>query len=132
MRWLMASDKHKDQHYAEEVLKTLVYNKIIVPNLWHLEVSNILYSGQKQQQITPAQSTIFLAHLESLPITVDELTSHQAFSRILDLTQIYQLTSYNAAYLELAIRRGAPLATLDKNLAKAAEQAGVKHYLCDR
>jgi len=60
---------------------------------------------------------------------VDSLTAHQSFSRILALGRAYNLSSYDAAYLELAIREGIPLAALDKNLLKAARKSGVGIYL---
>jgi len=63
-----------------------------------------------------------------LPIHVDSLTSQQAFSRTLALGRAYKLSSYDAAYLELAIRKGVPLATLDRFLMKAANKAGVEIY----
>ena len=71
----------------------------------------------------------FISQLENLPIHVDPLTSHQSFSRIMTLSRIYKLSSYDAVYLELAVREGLPLATLDKDLRKAAIKSNVEIYL---
>jgi predicted nucleic acid-binding protein len=129
MRWLLESDKAADQKYAEAVLKNLINDDAIVPNLWHLEASNVLVGAEKRSEIDAGEIERFITQLESLPIHVDSLTAHQAFSRIIALSRIYKLSSYDAAYLELAIREGIPLATLDKDLKKAAKKANVDIYL---
>ena len=71
----------------------------------------------------------FISQLEGLPINVDPLTANQSFTHILSLSRAYNLSSYDASYLELAIRESIPLASLDKNLLKAAKKAGVSIYL---
>lgn len=129
MRWLLESNKASDQEYAEKVLKSLSGDDALVPNLWHLEASNVLLGAEKREEITIGEVEGFISQLENLPIQVDPLTAHQSFSRILALGRAYNLSSYDAAYLELAIREGLPLATLDKNLAKAAKKSEVEIYL---
>jgi len=119
MRWLLESPKTVDQDYAETVLKSLAEVDAIVPNLWHLEASNVLLGAEKRTEINPGDSEGFIIQLESLPIYVDPLTAHQAFSRIINIARTYKLSSYDASYLELAIREGVPLATLDGALRKA-------------
>lgn len=131
MRWLMATNKEEDQQYAEKVLKSIAHNTALVPNLWHLEVTNVLLNGLRRKEILPGQCAVFLTHLEQLPISIDELTAKRAFSRTFDYAELHKLSSYDAAYLELAIRQGVPLASLDKNLLKAAAKFGVKRYLID-
>ena len=129
MRWLLASPKKTDQTYAEKVLQSLVETEAVVPHLWHLEAANVLLGAEKRGELETGEVERFLAQLESLPIQVDPLTAHQAFSRTLGLSRAYKLSSYDAAYLELSIREGLPLATLDKDLRKAAKQADVPLYL---
>ena len=131
MRWLLTSKKKKDQTYAETVLQSLVDAEAVVPNLWHLEAVNVLLVAEKRGELEPAEVERFIAQLEGLPIQVDPMTEHQAFSRTLSLTRAYNLSSYDAAYLELAIREGLPLATLDRQLIKAAGKANVAIYLGD-
>jgi predicted nucleic acid-binding protein len=129
MRWLLASNKPADQYYAEQVLKTLIEAQAHVPDLWHLESINVLLSAEKKGELNAADVERFVAQLESLPIVVDALTAHQAFSRTLALAKAYKLSSYDAAYLELAVRQSLPLATLDKELLRAAKKAGIEVYL---
>ena len=101
----------------------------LVPDLWHLEAINVLLGAEKRSEIEPGEIERFINQLENLPIHVDPLTADQSFSRILALSRIYKLSSYDAAYLELSIREGVPLATLDKDLRKAARKAGTQLYL---
>jgi len=129
MRWLLASQKKSDQAYAEAVLQTLAEADAVVPHLWHLEAVNVLLGAEKRGELETGEVERFIAQIESLPIQVDPLTAHQAFSRTLSLARAYKLSSYDAAYLELAVREGLPLATLDKDLKKAAKQADVELYL---
>lgn len=129
MRWLLSSAKASDQKYAKNVLITLSDVDAIVPNLWHLEVSNVLLGAEKRSDIKQGDSEGFIIQLENLPIHVDPLTAHQSFSRVISIARAYKLTSYDASYLELAIRDGLPLATLDSDLRKAARKASVDIYL---
>ena len=129
MRWLLATPQEADQRYAEVVLQNLVEIEATVPHLWHLEVVNVLVIAEKRGELVPAEVERFLTQLEGLPVQVDSLTAYQAFSRTISLARACKLSSYDAAYLELAIRTGLPLATLDKDLIKAAGQAEVSLYL---
>lgn len=128
MRWLMPSIKQKDQDYAKAVLKTFIDSEAVVPNLWHLEVGNVLLGAEKRGEIDISASEAFISRLESLPITTDGETTNKALNRTLNLARSYKLSSYDAAYLELAIRKSLPIATLDTDLRKAAVKANVKLY----
>jgi len=128
MRWHLASLKVTDQKYAESTLKSLTVAVALVPNLWHLEAVNVLLGAEKRNETTVGEVEGFISQLENLPIQVDPLTSHQSFTRTLSLARAYKLSSYDAAYLELAIREGLAIATLDKDLLKAAKKAGIKRY----
>ena len=96
-----------------------------VPSLWHLEVANVLALAERRGRITPAESTELIALLETLEIVVDEETASRALGRVLDLARAERLTAYDAAYLELAMRLGLPLASKDADLCDAAERLGV-------
>ena len=96
-----------------------------VPSLWHLELSNALALGERNRRITPARTSEFVALIVGLPIVVDEQTPNRALSAVLELARSERLSAYDASYLELAMRRGIPLATKDDDLAKAARRAGV-------
>lgn len=129
MRWHLPCNKPSDQKYAEAVLASLAKDDAVVPNLWHLEAANVLAAAERQGNTTTIASERFIAQLERLPIHVDQLSAHYAFTRVLALARAYRLSSYDAAYLELAIREGLALATLDKQLSKAAKKAGIPSYL---
>lgn len=129
MRWLLTSNKAADQKYAIATLESLHSATALVPTLWHLEAANVLLGARNKGQLSVADVERFVSQLEGLPIQTDSLTSQQAFGSTLSLAQAYQLSSYDAAYLELALREGIPLATLDKDLLKAARKAKVDIYL---
>ena len=129
IRWLLSSTKASDQKYAENVLVSLPNVEAFVPNLWHLEVGNVLLGAERRADITQGDSEAFLIQIGLLPIHVDSLTQHQAFSRVISIARSYKLTSYDAAYLELSLREGLPLATLDSDLRKAAKKANIDIYL---
>ena len=136
MRWFMPSLEQSDQQYAERVLKSMDESEVgaLVPELWYLEVSNVLLGAERNGEVTVTvgQVEIFTSQLENLPITVDSSTQKQSFSQIMDLARSYNLSSYDAAYLELAIRESLMLASLDRKLVKAAEKAGVNIYLKEK
>ena len=96
-----------------------------VPSLWHLELANALALGERKKRITPARTAEFIALVGGLPIVIDEQTPNHALGTVLELARSEQLSAYDASYLELAMRRGVPLATKDGDLVKAARRVGV-------
>ncbi len=86
-------------------------------------------SAEKRRELSVGEVERFMVQLENLPIVADSLTSNQCFNHISSLSRAYNLSSYDAAYLELAIRETIPLGTLDKALRKAAKKAHVEIYL---
>jgi predicted nucleic acid-binding protein len=97
----------------------------VVAALWSLEVTNVLLGAERARKRTAADSARFQALLEKLPLEIDTETHLRASSTIASLARKHGLTSYDAAYLELAMRRGIPLASLDKELRTAAKAEGV-------
>lgn len=106
---------------TEQLLERLKDTDAYVPSLWRLELGNILIQSEKRGRITAGELTSYLNLLATLPIITDTETDERAFREILVLSQTEALTTYDAAYLELAMRRGIPLATLDKTLARVAK-----------
>ena len=94
----------------------------LAPVLWWFEVRNILVVNERRGRIDPAGSATFLADLTRLQIDLDR---HPDGEMVLALARQHRLTVYDAAYLELALRIDAPLATLDRELARAARAANV-------
>lgn len=118
--------RHSDA--AREVLLRVADNGAIVPAIWHLEVGNILLAAERRGILDAAQRGEVLDLLAVLPVVTDQETAPRAWSDILALARDYALSLHDAAYLELARRRGVPLATFDAVLLRAAEAAGVKVF----
>jgi predicted nucleic acid-binding protein len=97
----------------------------VVPGLWHLEVANVLLQAERRGRITTADVTIRLELIADLPIATDNETTARAGREILALARAEGLTTYDATYLELAIRRGFPLMTKVAALVAAAGRSGV-------
>ncbi|MDN5926964.1 MAG: type II toxin-antitoxin system VapC family toxin [Hyphomicrobiales bacterium] len=98
----------------------------VVPAHWKLEVANGFQTALRRRRISSEYRDESLADLDSLPIDIDPETNERAWSDTLQMAVRLALTPYDAAYLELALRRRLPLATLDKDLRKAAAGAGVE------
>jgi predicted nucleic acid-binding protein len=97
-----------------------------VPLIWGLEIANVLAKAEARSLVTEAQSEAFLEMLAGVSIHADPMTAARSLTEILQLARRYRLSSYDASYLELALRKGLPLATLDAGLAKAARKSGVR------
>lgn len=100
----------------------------MVPGIWALEAANVVAKAEAKRLVTEARTQVFVATLARLNITTDKATASLALSDTLNLARRYKLSAYDAAYLELALREGLPLATLDADLEKAAKKAGVKRF----
>ena len=123
MAWCFEDETDK---YADSVLDLLADSEAIVPSIWPFEIANVLLVAERRKRLTAAASLQFIKMLDELPITVDHESSDRAFSEILFIGRQQGLSSYDAAYLELAMREGTPLATRDEKLRKASEKCGVK------
>ena len=96
-----------------------------VPTLWHLEIANVLWACERRKRITEADSVRFLAVLEALNIMTDHQTEQHAGQKTLGLARQHGVSVYDAAYLELAMRLGLPLASKDETLRKVAQAVGL-------
>lgn len=99
--------------------------RAIVAAHWALEVSNTLLMAERRKRSTVAESSHFIAILDALPIETDQETVSRASTSSMELARAQGLTLYDSAYLELAMRRSLPLATLDNQLRAAAKKTGV-------
>jgi predicted nucleic acid-binding protein len=123
MAWCFEDEKSP---YAETLLDALsAGGKAVVPSLWPYEVLNVLTLAQRRKRMTQAQTLGFWRELQNLPIRVEGTPTDGSSLEIMSLADQHQLTAHDAAYLELALRGGLPLATLDDALKKAAGTAGV-------
>ncbi len=124
--WLVPGTHPAGVDYAEATLVALKDAQAVVPSLWALEVANVVAKLETKTIVTEADSQRYVALLGQLPIVTDPATATHALGDTLNLARRYRLSAYDAAYLELALRTGLPLATLDAGLAKAAATAGVQ------
>ncbi|MET0546461.1 MAG: type II toxin-antitoxin system VapC family toxin [Caulobacterales bacterium] len=100
-----------------------------VPAHFHLEVAHSLSRAVRPKRITEAEAQVMLADTADLDLFIDDRTHVEAFETTWSLAKEHGLSVYDAAYLELAMRRGAMLASLDDDLLKAARAVGVKPAL---
>jgi predicted nucleic acid-binding protein len=122
MAWFFEDE---DAPYADGVLRLLDGDSAVVPAIWPFEIANAIVTAERRRRLLPADTLRLVELANGLPITVESMPLRHALGAILDIGRLHRLTSYDAAYLELAMRRGLPLATLDEGLATAARQAGV-------
>ena len=112
--------------YAMRVLDELSGGEAIVTSLWPIEVTNGLSNALREKRIDLAGAAEARNTLAALPVVVDPVDRRRAFEDIPRLARAHGLTTYDASYLEVAVRLGIPLATLDQALARAAADEGVQ------
>ena len=122
MSWCFADESTPT---SRRVLDLLLDSYAEVPALWTFEIANVLAVNEKRQRLTKAASVEFLQTLSGLDIRIDRSFPGLDGKVLLPLVWRYGLTAYDAAYLELAKRKGLPLATFDKELIAAALLEGV-------
>lgn len=108
---------------TEAILNRLTRDAAVVPNLWRYEVTNVLVVAQRRGRLSESQAARFLALLRQLPIRIDETVPDA--TALLAVSQRHGLTAYDAAYLELAQRRGLGVATQDDRLRSATLKSGL-------
>lgn len=123
--WLVPGTNPAGVDYASATLKALKESQAVVPSLFALETANVVTKVESKGIVTEADSQRFIALLGRLNILTDQATTAHALGDTLNLARRYKLSAYDAAYLELSLRSGLPLATLDADLAKAATTAGI-------
>lgn len=124
MRWCF---EETSTAYSEQILERLLEgDKAHVPVLWLYEVVAVLAKAQRMGSVAKEKAHGFLEDLRALEIAVDEESFGHIFGDVHHLAVEHRLSGYDAAYLELAIRKHLPLATLDEDLAAASKAAGVE------
>ena len=108
--------------YAEAVLDSLAEAVAVVPAIWPLEVINVLLVAERNGRLHEADSVRFVSLIGQLPIMVDRSWPERLMRDLLAIGRIHNLSSYETAYLELAMRQGLPIATLDKRFHQAARR----------
>ena len=108
------------------LIERSLHDTMVVPQHWFAEVANGMLVGERRKRATLSQSSDFIAWIASCILETDIADAGTMFATVLPLARAHRLTIYDAIYLELAERRGLPLATLDGDLAAAARLAGVE------
>ncbi len=97
-----------------------------VPICWAYEVANAVVAAERRRRLTPDAALRAMNLVGALPVVLDDPSLPVVWGAVLDAARAFGLSTYDAAYLELALREGLPLATLDRALERAARQAGVE------
>ncbi len=114
--------------YADAVLVSLERIEVVVPAIWAVEVANALLVGERRTRLGETDILRFSELLKGLAIREEPRTISDALIGILPLARANNLSAYDAAYLEVSIRHGAPIATLDAALQDAAKANGVELF----
>lgn len=135
MKYVLDAQTALAWHFADEgteETKNLLLgfengNTAYVPTVFPYEVANSLATNERKKtpRSTVAQSTAFLSALEDLPIETDDESTRRTWNRTVELARAHGLSVYDAAYLELALRKGLPIATRDRLVVPAAKATGV-------
>ncbi len=121
--WLFADQATA---YTESVLDRLVGgDSVLAPTIWPFEIANVVTVAERRKIVNSAQASAFFRTLGQLSIVLDHTGIGHIFSAVSETARRYQLSVYDAGYLELAIREALPLVTVDGALRNAARVAGV-------
>jgi len=122
MAWCFR-DEASDETWA--LLERLAVDTAIVPGIWSAEVANVLLVAERRRRIDRAEVRTFISRLTALPIAVEETAPDRMLGEVMSIGREMRLAAYDALYLDLAIRRGVPLATTDLALRTAARRMRV-------
>ncbi|HKM90605.1 MAG TPA: type II toxin-antitoxin system VapC family toxin [Candidatus Acidoferrales bacterium] len=122
----------EDSDYADGVLAALEGRAIVVPALWPIEVTNAVLVAERRKRIRPLEIRRFVELLDNLSVSVDSRSVTECVNNVLPLAREYGLSAYDAAYLDVAMQRGAPLATLDGRLQRAGREVGIEIFRSGR
>ena len=122
MAWCFEDESNA---YTDAALEKTSAEGAMVPWIWPIEIQNVLLVAERRSRIEQAQSARFLEVMGALPIHVDREHAEWQSGHLMAIARELKLSAYDAAYVELAMRQGAQLATLDKKLQKAAQKVGI-------
>jgi predicted nucleic acid-binding protein len=122
MSWCFEDERSA---YSDNILDRLESTTAVVPSIWPLEVGNVLLVAERKNRLNKTDSIRFQALLDQLPIIAEQETPERMLKEILTLARENNLSTYDASYLDLAMRKGLPLATLDEKLITAAKNCHV-------
>ncbi len=114
--------------YSARVLEACRHIDALVPGVWPSEICNALLVAERRKRLTKAEAVAFADLLEGLKPVVDPAALHHVLAYVVPITRGYQLSVYDASYLELAAREQAQLATVDRRLRNAAQGIGARLF----
>ena len=118
--------KDEENQYADNVLDYLSDATALVPSVWPLEVMNILLVAERRKRLSEADSVRFISLLSQLPISVEYESPERIMRELLSFARENNLSSYDASYLDLSMRNGISIATLDNQLIAVARKVDVQ------
>ena len=128
LAWIFERADPGEVTLADRLLDDIAIQSVWVPSLWYLEVANALLTAERRGVVNEAQVIDYLQRLSRLPIMTDDAEVSHRQEAIMALGRQFQLTAYDASYLELALRTGSTLATFHTKLARAMQQVGGQTY----
>ena len=131
IRWFLQDGSPSDRVYAERILDCFSESVAWVPALWYAETMHVFRCAENDGRIGESALAGFVYQLGQLPINLDPVSPGGIQLSVASISREFKLSGYDAQYLELAVRKSCPIATLDKELRKAAKKAGVAVYLAD-
>jgi predicted nucleic acid-binding protein len=129
VRWALQDGSVSDRNYADLVLDSFHDAQAWVPALWYTEIIHVLRCAENDGKIGESALAGFVYQFGQLPINLDPVSPLGLQLAVASIAREFKLSGYDAQYLELAIRKNLPVATLDKELRKAAKKAGAAIYL---
>lgn len=124
LSWLFERQLAQERERAQAVLLSMAEANALVPALWHLEIANALLVAERRKIISEARAADYLGRLYRLPTTTDDAAPAVRREVVMALAREHGLSAYDAVYLDLALRKGAALATFDARLSAAMGRAG--------
>lgn len=124
LAWVLERVDAAESRLAADCLRQVCVIPSLVPELWHLEVINVLCLYERRRMLPPQAANEFLCLLDSLPVETDGALPSMRREAVRQLARRHGLSGYDATYLDLALRQGATLATFDRQLADACRAAG--------
>jgi len=121
--WLFRNQRSER---SRSVLRRILADGATAPSIWRLEVANVLRTSVRRGHCTEVYAASCLLRLKRLRVTIDPETDQNAWGATRELSRVHNLTLYDAAYLELAVRLRQPIASLDTALLRAARTAGME------
>jgi predicted nucleic acid-binding protein len=124
LAWFVQRSGRREAALADQILTSVEREEALVPALWFTEVSNGLLVAERMRRSDSHETTLFLSELAAMPIVEESIRPRFVQDDVLVLARRYELTAYDATYLELTLRTRRTLATFDRQLADATRKAG--------